>query len=93
MDDKHETIGLSELLDEIHRDLDAFRKNHAGDYSVKNITLWWELESERLLTRHSPLTVLRKLRRLQNFKRMMLWFSAGWVTMIVIRAAMKLLMQ
>jgi len=93
MDDKQETIGLSELLNEIQRDLDAFRKNHAGDYSVKNIALWWELESERLLTRHNPLTVLRKLRKLQNLKRVMLWFSAGCVTMIAIQAAMKLLMQ
>lgn len=91
MDDKQNIIGLSELLDEVNRDLDEFRKKHPNDYSVKNITLWWELERERLLARHSTEGVVKKLRRVQSLKRMLLLFTAGWLTMIVIQAAMRLL--
>ncbi len=60
MDDKLHTIGMTDLLDEVSRDLDDFRKKHASDYSVKNITLWWELERERLLVRHKDARVTRR---------------------------------
>ncbi len=61
MSDKQTIIGMTDLLDEVSRDLDDFRKKHASDYGVKNVTLWWELERERLLIRHKEARVGRHL--------------------------------
>jgi hypothetical protein len=56
---------------------------------VKNVTLWWELERERLLARHSPASALRKFRRFQSWQRMMALFFAGWLTMIAMQAIIR----
>lgn len=93
MDDPRNTIGLTELLAEVERDLDELRKKHSNDYGVKNITMWWELERERLLARHSPTTAVQKLRRAHGLKRMLFWFSAGWATMLALNLAMRLLVR
>ncbi len=90
MDDKQHTIGMTDLLDEVSRDLDDFRKKHAGDYSVKNITLWWELERDRLVARHSPASVVKQLRRTQGLK-LLIWFFAGWATMLAADTVIRLL--
>jgi len=93
MSDAKDTIGLPELLDEVSHDLDEFRKKHASDYTVKNITLWWELERDRVLARHVPATTLRKLRRVQSVRRMLLLFTAGWLTMAIIETVVRLLVR
>jgi hypothetical protein len=92
MDDRQETIGLMELLDEVHRDLDELRKKHPSDYNIRNITMWWDLEKERLLARHSPGSVVRKLRKIQGVRKMIAWFFVGWLMMLVVQIAMRLLM-
>ncbi|GEM_PF-6377634 len=91
MDDKQEIIGLAALLDEVNRDIEELRKKHPGDYSVKNLTMWWELERERLVTRHSPASVVKKLRRVQGVRRLMIGFFAGWATMLAATAVIRLL--
>lgn len=91
MDDKQATIGLTKLLDEITTDLDELRKKHPGDYNIKNITMWWELERERVLARYSPGFMVKKLRRIQGIKRMMMLFFAGWLTMIGVQTVIRLL--
>jgi hypothetical protein len=93
MDDKHDIIGLTELLDEVGRDLDEFRKKHQSDYSVKTISLWWDMEKDRLLSRHSPACVVKKLRRVQGLRRTMIWFFAGWVTMLTMNLIIRLLLR
>ena len=91
---KDETaIGLADLLAEIDRDLDDLRKKHPSDYGVKNTGLWWELERERLLTRHSPESVVKKLRRVRGYKWMMIWFFAGWGTMLCANAIIALVIR
>jgi hypothetical protein len=57
MSEHQNIIGMADLLDEVSRDLDDFRKKHPGDYSV---TMWWELERERLLIRHKEARVVRR---------------------------------
>ncbi len=59
MTEKQNIIGMTDLLDEVSQDLEDFRRKHASDYGVKNITLWWELERERLLVRHKDVRVAR----------------------------------
>ena len=59
MNGRDNIIGMTDLLDEVSRDLDDFRKKHERDYGVKNVTLWWELERERLLIRHKEARVAR----------------------------------
>ena len=93
MDDKPETIGLTTLLDEVDRDIDELRKKHPSDYGVKNLTMWWELEKERLVTRHGPTSVVKKLRRVQGYKRTAIWFFAGWATMLVTNTVIRLLIR
>lgn len=93
MDDSKTTIGLPELLSEVDRDLDEFRKKHQGDYSVKNVTLWWELERERVLTRHASVTEVRKLRRARSLKWLMAWFLVGMVASSLLSAALRLLVR
>jgi hypothetical protein len=77
MEDKRETIGLTDLLDEVSRDIDELRKKHPSDYGVKNLTMWWELEKERLVVRHGSAGAVKRLRQVQSFKRAMLLFFAG----------------
>lgn len=91
MEDKQNSIGLRELLNEVSRDLDEFRKKYPNDYSVKGVTLWWELERERLETRHNPGSVVKKLRSVQGFKWVMIGFFAGCVTMLVANTVILLL--
>ena len=93
MEDKQHTIGLADLLDEVHRDLDELRKKHPSDYSIRNITMWWELEKERLLTRHGPASVAKKLRRHPGLIRMLAWFFAGWLAMLAVQTAIALWMR
>jgi len=94
MDDKQQpTIGLADLLDEVHRDIDELRNKHPGDYSIRNITMWWALEQERLLTRHGPASVAKKLRRHPAFIRTLSWFLAGWLAMLAVQAAIAFWMR
>lgn len=90
-DSRNDTIGLTKLLDEISLDLDELRKKHPSDYNVKNIGMWWELERERVMARHSPVSVVKKLRRIQHMKRLMTGFFAGWLAMIAVQAVARLL--
>ena len=39
MSETQNIIGMTDLLDEVSRDLEDFRKKHASDYSVKNVTI------------------------------------------------------
>jgi hypothetical protein len=90
MDDKQETIGLTALLDDISNDLNELRKKHSSDYNIKNITMWWELERERVVSRHNPGMVVKKLRRIQSAKRLMAWFFAGWIVMLAVNTTVRL---
>jgi hypothetical protein len=89
MDDTVQTIGMADLLDEVSRDLEDFRRKHASDYGVKNVTMWWELERERLLIRHKEARVARRF-----MSRRRVWmlavgciatFAAGALSTILIR--------
>ncbi len=89
MTDAHNIIGMADLLDEVSRDLEDFRRKHAGDYSVKNVTMWWELERERLLIRHKEARVARRF-----MSRRRAWllvvgciatFAAGALTTLIAR--------
>lgn len=93
MDEKHETIGLAELMEEIERDLDELRKKHSTDYNVKTITMWWQLKRERVMTRHASFSVVKKLRKAQTMKRLMVWFFAGWLTMLTAETIIKLVVH
>jgi hypothetical protein len=91
MDDTQNTIGLMELLDEISRDLDELRKKHAGDYGMKNLTMWWELERDRLLVRHDSARIIRRRRRLHGIRRTLALFAAASLTTVVVQTAIRLL--
>jgi hypothetical protein len=93
MDDKQKTIGLSELLDGISQDLDELRKKHASDYNIKNITMWWELEKERVLARHMPGSIVKTVRRYRSTMRILGWFTTGWLAMLAIQIGIRLLLQ
>ena len=85
MEQQHRTIGLAELLDEVTRDLSELRSKHASDYSLKNVTMWWELEKERLVMRHSPATIV--WRKARVVKRLTIGFLAGAMTALAVNAA------
>lgn len=89
MDDEKKTIGLTDLLHEVSRDLEDLCKKHTGDYQLKNVTMWWELEKERLLARHGMDASVKKWRRFFSRKSGMPWFFAGWLTMIVLQLALR----
>lgn len=91
MPENPNTIGLQDLLDEISRDLDNFRKKHASDYGVKNITLWWDMEKERLLVRHVPSSVVRTITGARSVRRAIGWFTAGLVALGAVQTAIRLL--
>jgi hypothetical protein len=79
MDDNQHTIGLNELLDEVSRDLDEFRKKHSNDYGVKNVTLWWALERERLMVRHAGVRAVRQPRRAHLLKWLTYLFAGAFL--------------
>jgi hypothetical protein len=91
MADTPHTIGLTELLGEVDRDLDELRKKHPADYGMKNLGMWWELERERLLVRHGPTALVKELRRTRGLKRALGLFTAGWLVMLVIQAVLRLI--
>ena len=72
--DTQKTIGMTQLIDEIGRDLDDFRKKNPTDYGIKNTVMWWTLEAERLVVRHGEKTVLRLPRFLRG-TRWILFFA------------------
>jgi hypothetical protein len=82
MSNAQDTIGLTQLLDEVSNDLDETRKKLPGDYTIKNATMWWELEKERLLTRHGPTKAVRKLLKHRSMKRALLAFCAGCAAVV-----------
>jgi hypothetical protein len=90
MDENAHTIGLVNLLDEVSRDLDDFRKKHQSDYGVKNVTLWWDLEKERLLVRHAPSGVVRTAPgpRRRALERALRWLPAGLAALFVAQSAL-----
>jgi hypothetical protein len=91
MEDEQHTIGLQDLLSQVDRDLDDFRRKHQSDYSTKNISLWWELERERILTRHVPSTLVKKLRQAEGLKRSLAFFAAGGITILLGEIALRLI--
>lgn len=91
MDDTQHTIGLTDLLAEVDRDLDNLRRKHPSDYGVKNTGLWWELERERLMTRHGPAALVKRIHRVRGVRRLMILFFAGWATAVATSAVMRLL--
>lgn len=91
MEDSQRTIGLADLLAEITNDLDDFRKKHPTDFGVKNITMWWEMEHERILHRYQSFTLVKTIRRLQRYKGFLLWFFAGAALMTGISVLTRLL--
>ena len=92
MNDQQQSIALSELLTEVDLDLDGFRKKHSTDFGVKNITMWWELEKERLLLRHGSVAAVRKVSRTHSFRRLMFGFLAGWIFSVALGVGTRLLM-
>jgi len=93
MDDKQTTIGLVELLDEVSHDFDELRKKHSSDYSIKNMTMFWELEKERLLLRHGSIAAVKRLRQIPRIRRTLLIFSIGWICMLIAQAILQLLIR
>lgn len=91
MDDTQPLIGLPELLGEIDRDLQDFRAKHQSDFGVKNITLWWELERERLTVRHGPAASVRRSRMTRGAWRLGACFLAGFLSLPVFQVALRLL--
>jgi hypothetical protein len=92
MDETTHTIGLAALLSEVDRDLEEFRTKHPGDFGVKNISLWWELERERTLARHAPGSLVKRHRRARSLSRWLGLFTAAWAVLIVVQAALRLLL-
>lgn len=91
MDDTQQTLRLVELLDEVARDIEDFRKKHPGDYSVKNVAVWWDLERERLLMRHGSSKVVKRMRRLQGVKKATALIVSGWFAAVAASAALRFL--
>ena len=91
MDETQHTIGLTELLAEVDRDLEEFRKKHQSDYGVKNITLWWELERERLAVRHGPSLSVRRHRMTRRARGFGTTFLAGGLSMLAAQVTLRLL--
>lgn len=82
MDDKQDTIGLTQLLDEVSNDINELRKKHPSDYGVKNLIMWWELERERIIIRHGSTAAVKRLLKIRSMKRVMLAFLAGCAAVI-----------
>ncbi|HEX3151153.1 MAG TPA: hypothetical protein VHR66_23950 [Gemmataceae bacterium] len=69
MSNTQDTIGLTQLLDEIDSDLADFRKKHPTDFGVKTTSMWWELERERLKVRHGSGVALTRVWSLKRLVR------------------------
>ncbi len=91
MSDEQKTIGLGELLDEVSRDLDDYRKKHPNDFGVKGVTLWWDTEKERLTMRHSSATLLKMSRREERMKRVAILLLAAWTVTLSVNTVVSLL--
>ena len=91
MDDKQETIGLTELLEEVNRDLDELRKKHSSDYNIRNITMWWDLERERLAARHSPGSVSQESTPCPGYEKNDDVVLCRLATMLVVQTTMRFL--
>lgn len=91
MGEGQNTIGLAELLDEVSRDLDEYRKKHPNDYGVKGVTLWWDTEKERLTMRHGSASVLKKSRREQRMKRLTIAYLVAWTVALSVNTVAGLL--
>ena len=50
----------------------------------------WPARNERQ-SRHSPGSVVRKVRAIQGLKRMIAWFCVGWLMMLAVQITMRLL--
>lgn len=91
MDDNQKSIDLGALLDEVSRDLDEYRKKHANGYGVKEVTLWWDTEKERLSMRHGSATVLKKSRREERMKRLTIAYLVAWTVTLSLNTVVSLL--
>ena len=86
-------IPLLDLLDEVNRDVVELRKKFPQDYQLKNVTMWWELERERLLLRHGSGSVLRQVSKTRHLKQVLFWMSVGWLTMVVLQVSGTMLLR
>jgi hypothetical protein len=93
MINKDDTIGIQELMDEIDKDVADYKARNAGDYSVKNVVMFWQLERERVLIRHLPATLVKKARRARSVRFWLGCFSAAWAALIAVQALIGLLMR
>ncbi len=91
MSEEQKTIGLTELLDEVSRDLDEYRKKHPNDYGVKGVTLWWDTEKERLAMRHGSATLVKYSRREERMKRLAILFLVAWTITLSLNTVVSLL--
>lgn len=82
MSNAQDTIGLTQLLDEVGSDIDELRKKNPSDYGMKNLIMWWELERERIILRHGSTAAVKRLLKIRSMKRMMLTFLAGCAAVI-----------
>ncbi|HEX3146814.1 MAG TPA: hypothetical protein VHR66_01860 [Gemmataceae bacterium] len=82
MSDTQDTIGLTQLLDEVNNDIDDLRKKNPSDYGVKNIIMWWSLERERIVIRHGSTAAVKRLLKVRGLKRVMIAFVAGCAAVI-----------
>jgi hypothetical protein len=82
MDDKHKTISLKDLMDEMDRDLATLRAKNPQDYSLRPISLWLSLERERLELRHTPHAVVAITHRLRGVKRTAAWVIGGQLVLL-----------
>jgi hypothetical protein len=89
MDNKQKPIGMKDLMDEVDRDLAALRAKNPQDYSLRPVSLWWQLERERLEMRHTPHAVVTMTHRLRGVKRMAAWFVAGQLVLLAAQAALR----
>jgi hypothetical protein len=89
MSEKPNIIGMQDLLDEVERDLDEWRRKNPGDYQIKNTILWWSLQREKILVRHKDARVAR---RFGSGKRAWM-FLAGCLATFILGALMALLVR
>jgi hypothetical protein len=82
MSNAQDTIGLTQLLDEVSADIDDLRKKNPSDYGVKNLIMWWSLERERIIIRHGSTAAVKRLLKIRSIKRVMLSFLAGCAAVI-----------
>jgi hypothetical protein len=91
MDEQQKTIGLTQLLDEVRRDLEELRRKNPNDYQIKNIVMWWDLEADRLLIRHGTSAILEQKIKVSAMKSLMGFFFAGLISSTILSAILRLL--